>query len=134
MGCLCKNKELVKFFKENQNPNDDDVHNWAKQKGIDVHELETQIYRMATKFSKLMMGGRFSKSESELADFDMHQVKSGIGVELEHTSDTIVAKKIALDHLVEHDNYYIALKLMEQYLTKNKKNFSEKELKKQLGL
>ena len=34
------------------------------------------------------------------------QVRLGIGVEMEHTSDELLAEEIALDHLLENPRYY----------------------------
>lgn len=34
------------------------------------------------------------------------QLKKGIAVELEHTTDKDVAQEIALDHIAEHPDYY----------------------------
>jgi hypothetical protein len=42
-----------------------------------------------------------------------HQLRKGIGVELEHTSDHAVAREIALDHLLELPDYYDRLEKME---------------------
>lgn len=44
------------------------------------------------------------------ADFDPEQVKMGVEVELEHTSDPLIAEKIARDHLRENPKYYSFLK------------------------
>lgn len=41
------------------------------------------------------------------------QLKKGIDVELEHTSDRDVAREIALDHLLELPDYYDRLKKVE---------------------
>lgn len=49
-------------------------------------------------------------------DFDARQLASGTRVELEHTSDPKLAEKIAMDHLVEHPDYYEALAVMEAQL------------------
>jgi len=48
--------------------------------------------------------------------FDPAQLQRGIRVELEHTSDPSVAREIAMDHLIEHPNYYTALDQMERGL------------------
>jgi hypothetical protein len=45
------------------------------------------------------------------------QLKSGIKVEKEHTSNTGVAKKIATDHISEIPDYYDRLKKMEKDAT-----------------
>jgi hypothetical protein len=47
-------------------------------------------------------------------DYDADALKMGIAVEMEHTSDKEVAKKIAKDHLDEDGQYYIKLKRMEK--------------------
>jgi len=40
---------------------------------------------------------------------DLDQLKKGIEVEKEHTTNEEIAKKIALDHLAEHPDYYTKL-------------------------
>ena len=42
------------------------------------------------------------------------QLKKGIKIELEHTSDKYVAREIALDHLNEKPNYYDLLDKVEK--------------------
>jgi len=44
-----------------------------------------------------------------------HELKKGINVELEHTSDKNLAKEIALDHLTEMPNYYTELQKIENH-------------------
>jgi hypothetical protein len=46
-------------------------------------------------------------------DVDPEQLKMGIKVEYEHTSSEFIAKRIALDHLAECDDYYTRLNKME---------------------
>ena len=46
----------------------------------------------------------------EQNNFNPEQLKIGIEVELEHTSDRNIAKKIAMDHLKEDPRYYTKLK------------------------
>lgn len=46
-------------------------------------------------------------------DIILQQLKMGIQVEQEHTSDSKVARKIALDHLGEKPDYYTRLKKVE---------------------
>ena len=45
--------------------------------------------------------------------FDPKELAMGVEVELEHTDDREVAKKIAKDHLSELPDYYTRLKKME---------------------
>ncbi len=42
------------------------------------------------------------------------QLKKGISIEKEHTDKKSVAKKIALDHLLEDPKYYIKLSKIEK--------------------
>ena len=44
-----------------------------------------------------------------LRDFDPVQLRRGIQVEMEHTRDAEIAKRIAMDHLVEDPLYYVKL-------------------------
>lgn len=42
------------------------------------------------------------------------QLDKGIRIEMEHTTDTEIAKEIALDHLMEDPNYYDNLEKIEK--------------------
>ena len=48
------------------------------------------------------------------ADVDPNELAMGIKVEMEHTINPDVAKKIALDHLAEIPDYYTRLAKMEK--------------------
>lgn len=58
--------------------------------------------------------GRSSEAGITENDVDQEQLKMGIEVEYEHTTDATVAKKIALDHLAEIPDYYTRLAKMEE--------------------
>lgn len=60
--------------------------------------------------------------------FDAKQLKRGIKVELEHTTDRKLAKEIAKDHLVEDPEYYEKLAAIEG--EKSKYRLEENPLKK----
>jgi hypothetical protein len=47
------------------------------------------------------------------SSFDPKQLKMGIKIEKEHTTNTLVAELIAKDHLAEDPKYYTKLKKME---------------------
>lgn len=49
-----------------------------------------------------------------LDDLDPGQLEAGIGVEMEHTDDPVVAERIARDHLREIPDYYTRLSEMER--------------------
>jgi hypothetical protein len=50
--------------------------------------------------------------------FNKKQVAIGIKTEMEHTTSRRVAKRIALDHLREHPQYYTYLLRMEREMKK----------------
>ena len=106
-------EEVVSWLQENPNPEDEDLHTWAEGKGYNVHEVEDQLYKLATSYCALLSGGRSAEQDFTEDEADPEQLKMGIEVELEHTDDKDVAKKIALDHLAEMDDYYTKLKEME---------------------
>lgn len=45
-------KDVISFLKDNPNPDDDNVHDWANENGYEIHGLETIIYKLATKYVK----------------------------------------------------------------------------------
>jgi hypothetical protein len=59
---------------------------------------------------KLSLSGPDPRPDS---DYDPEQLKAGVDVEMEHTDDPAVAKKITKDHLDEIALYYKYLKEME---------------------
>lgn len=54
-----------------------------------------------------IQGGKGDNTAEDSVDYEELQV--GIAVEKEHTSDTELAKEIALDHLTENPKYYSEL-------------------------
>lgn len=48
-------------------------------------------------------------------EYLLHQLHAGIRIELEHTSNSQVAKEIALDHLSERPDYYVQLSKVEEH-------------------
>lgn len=60
----------------------------------------------------LIPGGRPAGDRPD-SDFDPIQLRKGINVEMEHTSDRRVAKEIAKAHLTERPDYYALLERME---------------------
>jgi len=71
--------------------------------------------KKVVKKSPIPKCGHKSKGYSK-SDFDPRMVRIGTMVESEHTCDLRVARKIALDHLVEDEFYYDKLKRMEKML------------------
>ena len=58
-------------------------------------------------------------------DFDQEQLRKGTKIELEHTTDPMVAQRIAMDHLVEYPDYYVELERMEERLEKKKRKVGD---------
>jgi hypothetical protein len=56
-------------------------------------------------------GGLADKKKPE--DFDPKAIIQGLSVEIEHTSDILIAMEIVMDHLTEDSNYYDKLAKME---------------------
>ncbi len=75
-----------------------------------VSEVGSKTTHTLTKAEKLEGGEGDNRPDS---DFDPEQLKAGINVELEHTTDRAVAKEVAKDHLTESADYYKKLKVME---------------------
>ena len=57
--------------------------------------------------------GRAKEKGITEKDVDADELAMGIKVEMEHTSDKNVAKRISQDHLAEIKDYYTRLKKME---------------------
>ena len=57
--------------------------------------------------------GLFAESDLKIADMSKSELDMGIKVEMEHTSNKELSKKIALDHLAEIPDYYTRLAKME---------------------
>ncbi|MDD5650064.1 MAG: hypothetical protein PHF86_06575 [Candidatus Nanoarchaeia archaeon] len=121
-------EDIIFFLKLNPNPKDADLHAWAEAQDYDVHEVEAEIYKLATKFVTFLTSGRANEKGISEEDVDQNELKMGIEVEKEHTPDEDVTKRIALDHLAESDGelYYTLLKQMEEKIKKSKNESSKK--------
>lgn len=99
---------ILDFFRENPYPKDEKVHEFAeKELKIEPDELETIIYSIISSF--------FSEGVSKRGvQVNDEQLAKGIKTEMEHTTNPEIAKKIALDHLSEHPEYYDYLEEMEK--------------------
>jgi len=105
--------KLFDFFSKNPSPPDEKVHDFAESLGIKPDELESHIYKIIGSF----LGA--GKSKDFKGTYDQKELEMGIKVEMEHTSDPMLAERIAKDHLSEipgtgkNDGYYSKLKKME---------------------
>lgn len=101
-------QKIVEFFTTNESVNDDMMHKFAERLNISPHELETKVYGLLSSFFR---GG---KSKGMKTDVDQNELAEGIKVESEHTYNELMARKIAVDHLLEIPDYYTRLKKMEE--------------------
>jgi len=105
--------KLFDFFSKNPSPPDEKVHDFAESLGMKPDELESHIYKILGSF----LGA--GKSKDFKGEYDQKELEMGIKVEMEHTSDPMLAERISKDHLVEipgtgnNDGYYSRLKKME---------------------
>ena len=111
-------KDLIEFFKKNPEPNDDAFHKWVKKKEYNAHKAETGVYKLVSKFVAFLTGGRSNEKNVTKDMVDSKQLLKGTKVEAEHSPHKDVAEKIAMDHLAESGDYYIALEEMEKNLKK----------------
>jgi hypothetical protein len=100
--------EIIKWFLANPYPKDDKVHAFAEKLGQDPDEFEGHIY--------MVLSSVLSEGNSKGKDIkhDPKQLEMGIKVEMEHTTDPLISRKIALDHLEEIPDYYTRLAKMEK--------------------
>lgn len=91
-----------------------------------ANKVETQSNEsMVEIYKKFRDNGRANDKGVTEKDVDPEQLKIGIEVEMEHTTDKETAKRIALDHLAETNNikskYYTYLKEMEKKIEEEDK-------------
>lgn len=79
-----------------------------------VRERLSEDSAAEKKMKAFSQDGRSVKDSVTDSDVDPEELKKGIEVEYEHTSDRDTAKRIALDHLAEIPDYYTRLAKMEK--------------------
>ena len=100
--------EIIKWFIDNPYPKDDQVNAFAEKLGVDPHKFEGHVYGV---LSSVLSEGN---SKGKEIKHDPKELKMGIKVEMEHTSNPLISRKIALDHLKEIPDYYTRLDKMEK--------------------
>lgn len=101
---------IMDFFADNPSPPDKDVHELAEKLGMDAHKFETYIYAL---LGSILGTGEAKKKKITEKDVDKKELEKGIKVEMEHTKNKAIAKRITLDHLAELPDYYTRLTKME---------------------
>lgn len=84
---------------------------------------DDEYYLALGKFlhNAFIIQGLYNKKNIKVKDVDSEELKMGISVEFEHTSDPEVSMRIALDHLAKIPDYYTRLKKMEDNAFKETK-------------
>jgi hypothetical protein len=106
-------KEVINFLYKNPFPSEDTISDLIDESSYSATEIVEMIASVATLFVRFYRGGLSNKLNVKESDVDPKQLKMGIEVEYEHTPDSSVSKKIALDHLAEIPDYYTRLAKME---------------------
>ena len=102
--------ELLDFLQKNIDPSDNEIHSLAEKLNVEPEDLEAMIYSLSTDF---WANGRYNEKGKNI-QFDEKELAAGIKVEMEHTSNKIMAERIAKDHLTEIEDYYTRLIKMEK--------------------
>jgi len=102
---------IMDFLKNNPSPPDEDMHALADKMGIDPHKFEGHVYMI---LGSILGAGRAKEKGFEEKEADSKELEMGIKVEMEHTTDPAISKRIALDHLAEIPDYYTRLLKMEK--------------------
>jgi len=100
--------EIIKWIVKNPKATLEDATSFAKELGIELQELEHHIFMV---LSSILAEGR---SKGKDTKHDPKELEMGIKVEMEHTTDPTISRKIAMDHLVEIPDYYTRLAKMEK--------------------
>jgi len=99
--------KIIKWIIKNPKAKLEDAKSFASTHGIKLQELEHHIFMI---LASILTEG-YSKGKE--IKHDPKQLEMGIEVEYEHTTDPLISRKIAMDHLVEIPDYYTRLAKME---------------------
>ncbi len=100
--------KIINWFLENPYPKDDKVHAFAEKLGIEPDEFEGHIYMVLSSF----LSEGYSKGKD--IKHNPKELEMGIKVEMEHTTNSLLSRKISLDHLAEIPDYYTRLAILEK--------------------
>lgn len=110
-----KNEKIINtimdFFTENPSPPDEEVHDLAEELGLEPDDFEAMIYSI---LGSILGYGRSREKKVTEKDVDKKEFELGMKIEMEHTTNKRMARKIALDHLTEIPDYYTRLVKMEK--------------------
>ena len=101
-------ESLIKFISTEPIFSNKSIAFLAKALEVQPDILESEIITLL--YSLFAEG----KSKGNKKDYDKNQLNRGIEVEMEHTTNPIIAEKIAKDHLSELPDYYTRLDKLER--------------------
>lgn len=109
-------KKVVEFFKDNPNadPETEDLYNWSDFGKVAPQSVDKAIYELMSIFVEFLTEGRANEEGVTEDDVDAEELKLGVEVEKEHTTNKEIARRVALDHLAEISDYYTRLAKMEE--------------------
>ena len=102
-------KKVIDYFTTHKQVTEEMVHEeLSKELGLPHEVTESLIYSILSDF---MSKGKWNQDPN--IPINQDQLMAGINVEMEHTSDPLIAERIARDHLAEIPDYYTRLAMME---------------------
>lgn len=104
-------ERLLQYFSKHPSPSDADVQAWAKDNGTEPSQVRELAYAL---LSSVLFDGRAKKEGVTENDVDAKELSMGIEIEREHTTNSNICRRIAIDHLAELPDYYSRLKKMEE--------------------
>jgi len=117
-------KAIMDMFTLYPEVTDDMIKKLANTLSIPEDVLENEIYALLSSF---LNKGR--SRENPNTPIDPEQLRAGIKIEMEHTSNPLIAEKISVDHLTELPTYYTHLAAMEAEFMGKKTDVGGKEKK-----
>lgn len=102
--------QIIDFLSKNPNPPDKEIHAMSDKLKIDTPKFESYVYSI---LGSILGYGKAKEKNITEKDVDKKELEMGMKVEMEHTNNKAIAKRIALDHLAEMPDYYTKLAKME---------------------
>ena len=104
----------------------EEVDNFCTELKIKSDEFQHQCLYILHEF---FGAGTYLKATKEReVEIDQKELKAGIKSEMEHTTNELIAKKIAMDHLAECPNYYTRLAKLEKECKEDSPQSSESKI------
>lgn len=103
-------QSIINYFTNNKITKENIIQ-LSENLNISIDEINEYLYEVINDF---LSAGKFKESNIKIEDIDPIQLRKGIVIEMEHTNNKYIARKIALDHLAENNKYYTLLEKMEK--------------------